>query len=91
MVYVPDASRSVNVAQSLLSDKASEYIAELKADLERVREQHANKKQTPMWPLARSRANKNTHRLGRLRAEAAQISGASGVSQFRPGRTGPLH
>ena len=58
VVYVPDASRSVNVAQSLLSDKASEYIAELKADLERVREQHANKKQTPMWPLARSRANK---------------------------------
>ncbi|MEY3146430.1 MAG: hypothetical protein RL342_2101, partial [Pseudomonadota bacterium] len=58
VVYVPDASRSVNVAQSLLSDKASEYIAELKADLERVREQHANKKQTPLWSLARSRANK---------------------------------
>ena len=58
VVYVPDASRSVSVAQSLLSDQATAYIAELKADYDRVREQHANKKQTPMWSLARARANK---------------------------------
>jgi 5-methyltetrahydrofolate--homocysteine methyltransferase len=58
VVYVPDASRSVNVAQSLLSDQASTYIAELNLDYERVRQQHANKKQTPMWPLAKARANK---------------------------------
>jgi len=58
VVYVPDASRSVSVAQSLLSDRASKYIAELQTDNDRVRQQHANKKQTPMWPLARARANK---------------------------------
>jgi 5-methyltetrahydrofolate--homocysteine methyltransferase len=58
VVYVPDASRSVSVAQSLLSDQATVYIDELKADYDRVREQHANKKQTPMWSLARARANK---------------------------------
>ena len=58
VVYVPDASRSVSVAQSLLSDQATAYIDELKADYDRVREQHANKKQTPMWTLARARANK---------------------------------
>ena len=58
VVYVPDASRSVNVAQSLLSDQAATYIDELNADYERVRQLHANKKQTPMWPLARARANK---------------------------------
>jgi len=58
VIYVPDASRSVSVAQSLLSDQATTYIAELKADYDRVREQHANKKQTPMWSLARARANK---------------------------------
>ena len=58
VVYVPDASRSVSVAQSLLSDQATAYIDELKADYDRVREQHANKKQTPMWSLARARANK---------------------------------
>jgi len=58
VVYVPDASRSVSVAQSLLSDQATAYIDELKADYDRVREQHANKKQTPMWSLHKARANK---------------------------------
>ena len=58
VVYVPDASRSVGVAQSLLSDQASAYVAELNADYERVRLQHANKKVIPLWPLAKARANK---------------------------------
>ena len=58
VVYVPDASRSVSVAQGLLSDKAAKYIADLNADYQKVREQHANKKQTPLWPLAKARANK---------------------------------
>jgi len=57
VVYVPDASRSVSVAQSLLSDHAAKYIDELNADYVKVREQHANKKQTPMWPIAKARAN----------------------------------
>jgi 5-methyltetrahydrofolate--homocysteine methyltransferase len=58
VVYVPDASRSVGVAQSLLSDQATKYIDELNADYAKVRELHANKKVTPMWPLAKARANK---------------------------------
>jgi 5-methyltetrahydrofolate--homocysteine methyltransferase len=58
VVYVPDASRSVSVAQSLLSEQAANYIAELNADYDKVRQQHANKKQTPLWPLAKARANK---------------------------------
>ncbi len=58
VVYVPDASRSVSVAQSLLSDQASKYIAEVNADYEKVRHQHANKKQVPLWPLDKARANK---------------------------------
>jgi 5-methyltetrahydrofolate--homocysteine methyltransferase len=53
VVYVPDASRSVGVAQSLLSDKATQYVAELNADYEKVRQQHANKKVTPLWPTKR--------------------------------------
>ncbi len=57
VVYVPDASRSVSVAQSLLSDNAAKYIDELNSDYEKVRTQHANKKQIPMWPLAKARAN----------------------------------
>jgi 5-methyltetrahydrofolate--homocysteine methyltransferase len=57
VVYVPDASRSVGVAQGLLSDQAAAYIAELNADYAKVREQHANKKQTPLVTLAQARAN----------------------------------
>ena len=58
VVYVPDASRSVSVAQGLLSEQAAAYIAELNADYDKVRQQHADKKQMPMWPLAKARANK---------------------------------
>ena len=58
VVYVPDASRSVGVAQSLLGEQAADYIDELYADYDRVRLQHANKKQVPLWPIAQARANK---------------------------------
>ena len=59
VVYVPDASRAVGVCSDLLSEeRAPQYIAELKADYDRVREQHANKKATPMVTLAEARANK---------------------------------
>ncbi|WP_298825445.1 methionine synthase [uncultured Piscinibacter sp.] len=59
VVYVPDASRSVGVCSDLLSDgRAAAFIDELKADYERVRVQHANKKSTPLVTLAAARANK---------------------------------
>jgi 5-methyltetrahydrofolate--homocysteine methyltransferase len=59
VVYVPDASRSVGVCTDLLSDdRATRFLDELKSDYERVRLQHANKKQTPLVPLAAARANK---------------------------------
>ena len=58
VVYVPDASRSVGVAQSLLGDGVGAFVEALDTDYERVRQQHANKKQTPLWPLAKARANK---------------------------------
>ena len=58
VVYVPDASRSVAVAQGLLGEGSAAYLEALHADYERVRAQHANKKQTPLWPLDKARANK---------------------------------
>jgi 5-methyltetrahydrofolate--homocysteine methyltransferase len=58
VVYVPDASRSVSVAQGLLSEQAAKYVADLNADYDKVRLQHANKKQVPMWALPKARANK---------------------------------
>ena len=59
VVYVPDASRSVSVAQSLLTpEQRGQYIADISADYARIREQHANKKAAPMISLANARANK---------------------------------
>ncbi|MFN0183493.1 MAG: methionine synthase [Aquabacterium sp.] len=59
VVYVPDASRSVGVCADLISDeRAARFIDELKADYDRVREQHANKKSTPLVTLAQARANR---------------------------------
>jgi 5-methyltetrahydrofolate--homocysteine methyltransferase len=59
VVYVPDASRSVPVAQSLVSADSSErFIAELRADYERVRAQHAARKGATLISLAQARANR---------------------------------
>ncbi len=59
VVYVPDASRSVAVMQSLLTpEQRDTYIADIAADYERARNQHANKKGTPLLPLEKARANK---------------------------------
>jgi len=69
VVYVPDASRAVGVCTELLSDdRAAAYIAELKADIEKTRELHANKKQTPLVTLAAARANKAALDLSRVPA-----------------------
>jgi len=57
VVYVPDASRSVGVAQGLLGDGRAAWVAELNTDYDKVRALHAGKKQTPLWPLDKARAN----------------------------------
>ena len=59
VVYVPDASRSVAVMQSLVSpEQRDAYINELNADYERARNQHANKKGVPMLSIEDARKNK---------------------------------
>jgi len=59
VIYVPDASRSVAVMQSLLTPESrDEYIQEVHADYEKARTQHANKKGTPLLTVAEARANK---------------------------------
>lgn len=59
VVYVPDASRSVSVAQSLLTPESREqYISEIGADYDRIRTQHAGKKAIPMLTLEAARKNK---------------------------------
>ncbi len=57
-VYVPDASRAVGVASNLLSDELQAgYVAEVAADYEKVRAQHAAKKGPVLIDLAAARAN----------------------------------
>ena len=56
VIYVPDASRSVGVAQNLVSDKSKDYLAELAQEYEDVRRRHAGRKATPLMPLAEARA-----------------------------------
>jgi 5-methyltetrahydrofolate--homocysteine methyltransferase len=59
VVYVPDASRSVSVAQSLLTPESREkYVDEIAIDYERIRVQHAGKKALPMLTLEAARKNK---------------------------------
>ena len=75
VVYVPDASRAVGVCTELLSDdRAAAYIAELKVDIEKTRQLHASKKQTPLVTLAQARANKAVLDLGRV-AVAPKFTG----------------
>jgi 5-methyltetrahydrofolate--homocysteine methyltransferase len=57
VIYVPDASRSVTVTQTLLSPSTrTAYLAEVSADYARIRQQHADKKGPgPLLPIARAR------------------------------------
>ena len=58
VVYVPDASRAVGVCSDLLNAERSEtFVAQWRADYDRVRAQHAGKKATPRVSLAQARAN----------------------------------
>jgi 5-methyltetrahydrofolate--homocysteine methyltransferase len=57
-VWVPDASRSVSVCTSLMSDELrAQYVSKVKDENERTRTQHRNKKGPgPLLPLAQARA-----------------------------------
>lgn len=59
VMYVSDASRSVSVASSFLSEESGQEFREgLVAEYEKVRQQHANKKAQPLLSLTEAKANK---------------------------------
>ncbi len=91
VLYVPDASRSVGAGSGLLSDQAAKYIAEVNADYERVRTQHANRKQTPIWPLDKARANKTPIDWQATSRRSRKLHRPACVQEFRPERTRALH
>jgi 5-methyltetrahydrofolate--homocysteine methyltransferase len=56
VVYVPDASRGVPVVQSLLSEASARFVSEVRADYEKIRDQHRDKKGPgPLHPIAEAR------------------------------------
>jgi len=56
VVYVPDASRSVPVVQSLLSEASARFVSEVRADYEKIRDQHRDKKGPgPLLAIAEAR------------------------------------
>ena len=55
VIYVPDASRSVGVAQNLVSETANMFLEDLAKDYEEVRRRYAGRKATPLLPLADAR------------------------------------
>ncbi len=59
-VYVKDASRAVGVAQNLVSEEHRDsYVAEIKAEYDKVRAMHAGKQRKTDWlTLKHARANK---------------------------------
>ncbi len=66
VIWVPDASRSVPVAQSLTGDESAKktYLAIHSAVYDKLRERHANKVNTKMLDLAKARANAPTIAFG---------------------------
>jgi 5-methyltetrahydrofolate--homocysteine methyltransferase len=81
-VYVPDASRSVSVCSSLLSDELrQEYTRSVRADYDKIRTQHQSKKsRAPLLSIAQARANAvNTD----WSAYTPPATSFIGVKQFR--------
>jgi 5-methyltetrahydrofolate--homocysteine methyltransferase len=58
VIYVPDASRSVGVAQNLVSETANNYLQELAVEYEDVRRRHANRQIAPLMSMVDARAAK---------------------------------
>ncbi len=82
VVYVKDASRSVGVCQQLVTASSREaYVATIKSDHERRREQHRNKSaKAPQLSLAQARAKKFKIDWSGLFAAGAHASSAPKLS-----------
>ncbi len=74
VVYVPDASRAVGVATKLLSiDQREGYHAEIAAEYEAVRAEHAGRKGATLVSLDDARANRFTWNESYIPVKPAQL------------------
>jgi 5-methyltetrahydrofolate--homocysteine methyltransferase len=83
VVYVKDASRSVNVCQQLITPQTRvEYLAKIKADHQTRREQHAGRKvKSPRLSLARARANRFAGNWSEYRPPVPKMLGIRAFEQ----------
>ncbi|MCP5265803.1 MAG: methionine synthase [Burkholderiaceae bacterium] len=85
VVYVPDASRSVPVAQSLISPESRErFVNELRADSDRIRAQHAAKKGPTLIPIGEARLNKVKVAWEMRADDRPGAGGLHPVARYRP-------
>ena len=92
VVYVPDASRSVPVVQSLLAANADAYVAGVRADYERVRAQHRDKKGPGPLHTDCARAGAwPQDGLATLRAAGPRKTRHYGIQALSARRAGRIH
>ena len=93
VVYVKDASRAVGVCRQLVTPEMKPaYVAEVKADNVRRREQHAGKKQKgAQLTLGQARNNRFKDRLGELHAARAALPRREGVQRCAAGLAHAVH
>ena len=87
VVYVADASRSVPVAQALVSDdQKAGFLQTLKSDYERVRAQHAGKKGPQLVDILAARANKTKIAWSMTADDHPGTPGPHPVAHYHPPR-----
>jgi 5-methyltetrahydrofolate--homocysteine methyltransferase len=90
VVYVPDASRSVSVAQGLLSDQAATYIDELNADYAKPVSCTPTKANAHV-AIGQSAWQQDANRLESVQSPTPKFIGRRVFKDFRPGLIGALH
>jgi 5-methyltetrahydrofolate--homocysteine methyltransferase len=83
VLYVPDASRSVPAVQGLLSDSRETYVAEVRADYEKIRAQHAQKAGPgPLHAIAEARRRGHATDWTRYAPPRPQFSGVRALRRY---------
>ena len=93
VVYVKDASRAVGVCRQLVTPEMKPaYVAEVKAENVRRREQHAGRKvKGAQMTLGQARNNRFRDRLGQLHAAGAALPRRQGVQRRAAGLADAVH
>ncbi len=83
VVYVKDASKSVQVASALMSQKNDgEFLQSVRNEYAQLRKIHGNKKALKMLPLAKARERKYKVDWSKAEFQLPQISGVHTITDY---------